>query len=213
MLMWWEEHSGQGVQGTTAPLSLMISEGVVHSWVNRLETVRVSHWPITWSMYLPCTVAQEQAQHCASNIVSNSHIYHFNSIDLPIPKIWLLKIWPWKSKVKVLGEFKVQSHNLGPRSYRLTSFCFHVNPASFSYKRAFFKLTFKIPGESHSSRSHSRYNILSTHIPFVPCWSALPFLRYSYFKNWPWKFKVKFMCEVKVPSHNVSLTFYRLTTL
>ena len=51
----------------------------------------------------------------------------------------------------------------------------------------FLNLTFKIQGQSHSSRSHSRYNILLTHIPFFPCWLALKFLRYSYFKNWPWK--------------------------
>ena len=35
--------------------------------------------------------------------------------------------------------------------------------------------------------SHNRYNILSTRIPFVLCRSLLPFLRYSYFKVWPWK--------------------------
>ena len=70
------------------------------------------------------------------------------------------------------------------------------------------KLTVKIQGQSHSSRSHNRYNILSPHIPFIPCWSALPFLRCSYLKNWPWKSKVKVMGEVKVQSHNVSLTFY-----
>ena len=67
-------------------------------------------------------------------------------------------------------------------------------------------LTFKIQGKS-------RHNILSTHIPFVPCWSAAPFLKYSYFKNWPWKSKVKVMGEVKLHSHNVSLTSYRLTSL
>ena len=74
-------------------------------------------------------------------------------------------------------------------------------------------LTFKIQGQSHSSRSHNRHNILSTHIPFIPCWSALPFLRCSYLKNWPWKSKVMVMGEVKVKSHNVSLTSYRLTSL
>ena len=71
---------------------------------------------------------------------------------------------------------------------------------------------------SHSryniSRSHSRYNILSTHISFVPCWFppppppppfqshnvapfcskcqfGLPFRKYSIFKIWPWKSRVK----------------------
>ena len=51
----------------------------------------------------------------------------------------------------------------------------------------FFNLTLKIQGQGHSSRSQSRC-ILSTHIPFIPCWSALPFLGYSYFKIWRWKF-------------------------
>ena len=51
----------------------------------------------------------------------------------------------------------------------------------------FWNVTFKIQGQSHSSRSHNRYNIPSPHIPFIPCWSALPFLRCSYLKNWPWK--------------------------
>ena len=59
-------------------------------------------------------------------------------------------------------------------------------------------LTFKIQGQRHSWRSHNRYNILSTHIPFIPCWSALPFLRYSIFKIWPWKWRVKVMGEVTV---------------
>ena len=74
-------------------------------------------------------------------------------------------------------------------------------------------LTFKIQGQSHSLRSNNRYNILSTHIPFIPCWSALPFLRCSYLKNWPWKSKVKVMGEVKVKNRNVSLTSYQLTSL
>ena len=73
-------------------------------------TVRVSHWPITWPMYLPCTVAQGQS-HCASNIISNSHPFHSNWVDPPIPETqqfqyFTLKIqgqgywWgqSWKSK-------------------------------------------------------------------------------------------------------------------
>ena len=76
----------------------------------------------------------------------------YKSINLPIPKIWLLKIWPWKSKVKVMGEVKVLSHNLSPTSYRLTFFWFHVNSPSYCYDKAFFlNLAFKIQGESHSS--------------------------------------------------------------
>ena len=71
----------------------------------------------------------------------------------------------------------------------------------------FQSLTLKIQGQGHRSRSQSRYNTLSTHIPFVPCQSALPFLGYSYFKIWPWKSRVKVISEVKVESHNEGTTF------
>ena len=67
---------------------------------------------IIWQIYLPCTVAQEQA-HCASNVVSTLHIFHSKSINLPIPKIWLLKFDLEKSKVKVMGEVKVLKSQLG----------------------------------------------------------------------------------------------------
>ena len=86
----------------------------------------------------------------------------------------------------------------------------YVNPPSHFYDRAFFlNLTFKIQGQSHSSRSHNRNNILSTHIPLVPCQSALPFPRYSIFKIWPSKSKVKVIAQ----GHKVGITPYRLTSL
>ena len=73
--------------------------------------------------------------------------------------------------------------------------------------RLFQNLTLKIQGQGHgwgqSWKSQSGYNILSTHIPFVPCQSALPFLRYSIFKIWHWKSKVKVMGEVDIESHNM----------
>ena len=52
-------------------------------------------------------------------------------------------------------------------------------------------LTLKIKGQGHewghSSKSLCGSSILLTHIPFVPCQSALPFLGYSIFKVWSWK--------------------------
>ena len=61
--------------------------------------------------------------------------------------------------------------------------------------RLFQNLTLKIKGQGHgwgySSKSQCGSNILSIHIPFVPCQSALPFLRYSIFKIWPCKSRVK----------------------
>ena len=77
----------------------------------------------------------------------------------------------------------------------------------------FQNLTLKIQGHDHgwsqSSRSHSGSDILSTHIPLVPCQSAFSFLRYGYFKIWPWKSKVK----VIVQGHIVGPTSYGLTSL
>ena len=83
--------------------------------------------------------------------------------------------------------------------------------------RLFQNLTLKIKGQGHgwghSSKSQCGSNILLTHIPFIPCQSALPFLRYSIFKIWPWKSRVKVMGEVTVQSHSVGLTSCRLTFL
>ena len=74
-------------------------------------------------------------------------------------------------------------------------------------------LTLKIQGQGHgwgqSSKSQCESNILSTHIPLVLCQSALPFLRYSIFKIWPWKSKVKVIAQ----SHKVGIKPYRLISL
>ena len=50
------------------------------------------------------------------------------------------KIWPWKSRVKVMGEVTVQSHNVGLTSYRLTSLSFYVKRASHSWLTNFLKI-------------------------------------------------------------------------
>ena len=57
----------------------------------------------------------------------------------------------------------------------------------------FQNLTLKIKGQGHgwgnNSKSQCGSNILSTHISFVPCKSALPFLSYDFFQNLTLKFK------------------------
>ena len=62
-------------------------------------------------------------------------------------------------------------------------------------------LEIQIPGQSHArgqtSSSNSGTNIPSTDIPFVPCQSALAFLRYVFFKILLWKLMVIFMAVVK----------------
>ena len=66
----------------------------------------------------------------------------------------------------------------------------------------FQNLTLKIQGQGNgwgqSLKSQCESNILSTHILFVPCQSVIPFLRYNFFKIWPWKSKVNVMGEGKV---------------
>ena len=78
-------------------------------------------------------------------------------------------------------------------------------------------LTLKIQGQGHEWgerwKPQHGSNILTTHIPFIPCQSGIPFLRYDFFKIWPWKSMVKAMVEVKVQSHKVGVTSYRLTSL
>ena len=202
---------------------------------------------------------------CESNILSKHIPFVPSQSGIPFLSYDVFKTWPWKSKVKVMGEVTVQSHNMGPPFSRLTSLSFHVNRASHSWVTTFSKfdlenqgsrswvrsqfkvtmcvlhpidshpfcsmsigypipelrlfqnLTSKIKGQDHgwghSSKSQCESNILSTHIPFVPSQSGIPFLSYDVFKTWPWKSKVKVMGEVTVQSHNVSLTSYRLTFL
>ena len=62
------------------------------------------------------------------------------------------KIWPWNSKVKVMGEVTVQSYNVhvGLTSYQLISILFHVNRPSHSWNTAFSKFDL----ENQGSRSN-----------------------------------------------------------
>ena len=53
---------------------------------------------------------------------------------LPFLRYSIFKIWPWKSRVKVMGEVTIQSHNVGLAYYRLTSHSFHANLPSHSWQ-------------------------------------------------------------------------------
>ena len=101
----------------------------------------------------------------------------------------------------------------GITSYRLISLPFHVIAPTIPVIQLFQKFTLKIQGQGHgwgqSSKSQCESNILSTHIPLVPCKPALPFLRYSIFKNWPWKMKVKVIAQ----GHIVVVTPYWFISL
>ena len=135
---------------------------------------------------------------------------------IPLLSYDFLKIWPWKSRIKVMGEVTVQSHNV---DHLIGSHPFHSMSIGHPIPelRLFQNLTLKIKdqghGWGHSSKLQSGSNILSAHIPFIPCQSGIPFLSYDFFKIWPWKSRVKVMGEVTVQSHNVGLASYRLTSL
>ena len=136
---------------------------------------------------------------------------------LPFLSYSNFNILPWKSKDNIICEVNVWSHNVSLTFYRLTSLSFHVNQPSHSWDMTFSKFDLENPRSrswlGQSWKSQSGCNIPLTHIPFVPCQSALPFLRYSIFKIWPWKSKVKVMGEGNVESHKVGVTSYQLTSL
>ena len=98
---------------------------------------------------------------------------------------------------------------------KLTSLSFQVSQPSHSWVTAIsiFYLESQGHGWGQSLKSQCESNFLSTPIPFVPCQSAIQFLRYDFFNIWPWKSKVKVMGEVDIESHNMGPTFYRLISL
>ena len=139
------------------------------------------------------------------------------SIFIPYLRYSIFKIWPWKSKVKVMGEVNVENHNMGPQSIDSHPFCFMSIGHPIPKIRLFENLTLKMQGQGHGWGEHWKSqhgsNILLTHIHFIPCQSAIPFLRNDFFKIWPWKSKVKVTVEVKVESHKVGVASYRLAAL
>ena len=50
------------------------------------------------------------------------------------------RLWPWNSKVKVMRVVKGKCHTVGPVSYQLTSFSFHINQTNNSWDTAILKL-------------------------------------------------------------------------
>ena len=106
-------------------------------------------------------------QHCIqpiSFIQSQSTIpflkYGYEKIDLENPRSrsWVRLTF----KVKTLVQHPIDSHTFGPML---------IDPL-IPMIELFKIFTFKIQGQSHSSRSHRRYNILSIHISFIPCWPS-----------------------------------------
>ena len=190
-------------QHPSAPRSL----NKANSLGNRLETVRVSHWKAkikvmgevrVWSHNVNLTFYRLTSLSFHVNGPSHSRDSAFSNFDLENPRSrswvrWTLKVTTW-----------VQ-HPIDSRP-----FSFHVNRPSHCCDTAFSKsdlenpfhsmsighaipeirlfknLTLKIQGQGHGWGEHWKSqhgsNILSTHIPFIPCQTAMPFLTCDFFK-------------------------------
>ena len=162
-------------------------------------------WRQVWSHNVSLTFYRLTSLSFHVNQPSHSWDTTFSKFDLENPrsrswKRWTLKVTTW-----------VQ-HSVDSNPFCSMSIC-HPIPEIQHFQN----LTLKIQGQGHGWGGHwksqSGCNILSTHILFVPCQSAIPFLRYDIFKIWPWKSKVKVMGEVDIKSHSMGQTFYRLTSL
>ena len=100
------------------------------------------------------------------------------------------RLWPWNSKVKVMGVVKGQGHTIGPVSYQLTSFSFHINQTNNSWDRAILKFdleTSKVKVTSEvNGQGHTLYPVCTQpmHFLFVSHQSDQPFLRYGQNSVW-----------------------------
>ena len=133
----------------------------------------------------------------------NSNSKSFNSIPIQFMLNWIELIINSNS-IHELIRALIDSHPFRSMS---------ISP-SIPEMQHFQNLILKIQGQGHGWGGHwksqHRSNILSTHIPLIPCQSAIPFVRYNFYKIWPWKSKVKVMGEGNVESHKMGVTSYRL---
>ena len=157
-----------------------------------------------------------KSQH-GSNILSTHILSIPCQLAIPFLRYDFFKIWPWKSKVKVMVEVKVESHKVGVTSYRLTSLSFHVNRPTHSSDTAFSKFD----PENPRSRSWVRWKLKVTTLvqhsidshPFNSISIGHPIPEIWLFQNWPWKSNVKVMGEGNIENYKVGVTSYQLISL
>ena len=109
------------------------------------------------------------------------------SIGPPILWYSYIKIWPWKSMVKVMCVVKGQGH-IWPSKLKGQGYG---------------------QGLSQTHWSHLRPGVQSICLLFVSCQSDLFWPRYSKFHIWPWKLKVKVVVKVKPDGHIWAIGFNR----
>ena len=134
------------------------------------------------------------------------------------------RLWPWNSKVKVMGVVQGQYCTVRPVSYQLTSFSFHINQTNKSWDTAILKFdleTSKVKVMSQRSRSHILPSIKPIHFLFVSYQSDQSFLNYGQNSVWPWKNTSKIFKEIcqnnsfnrSVPKSNQVITMTRAIKL
>ena len=120
------------------PLDQWMNSPFIGQQVGNCKSFTLTH-------YLADLFAKHHGQsHCASNFISNSHP-SFN-------------ILPSKSKLKVMGEVKVCSHNVSLTFYWLTSLLSYVNRPSHPWDMPFSKYDLENP----RSRSWVRWTLKVT---------------------------------------------------
>ena len=109
----------------------------------------------------------------------------------PFTRYSNFRLWPWNSKVKVMNVVKGQCRTVGPVSYQLISFSFHINQTKQILRYSYFEIwPWNIQGQGHEwgqrSRSHIIPSIKPMHFLFVSHQSDQSFLRYGQKRFWPW---------------------------
>ena len=152
-----------------------VSEQIVHSWSNRLEaefhidpllgqSICHAPWPKINPIVHPTSYPTHQLTPLSFQVSRPSY-----SWDRTISIFYLDNPRPRSS---VRSKFKVTTSC--PTSYGYKSHFCHVIPPTLSYDTAFFKISpWKFKAKIIAG---SRYNTLSTHIPFVRWRWALAFL-------------------------------------
>ena len=135
----WKSQHGSNILLTHIPLIPCQSAGhpIPEIWLFQNLSLRIQGqghgWGERWKSQSGC------------NILSTHIPFVPCQSPLPFLRYSIFIIWPWKSKVKVMGEGKVEFHNMGPTFYRLTSLSSHVNRPSHSWNTTFWKFDLENP--------------------------------------------------------------------
>ena len=136
---------------------------------------------VWWALYIPYKFVKSNIRHLGlaiGNVRRFSPTLHIPFIpcqsSIPFWEWCFLKIWPWKSKLKVIA----QGHRVGQTSYQPAPLLFLVNQPSHSWYIVFQNLTLKIQGKSHKVSQLAVWlnlncfhgSVTFTKVPKAPTW-------------------------------------------